>query len=116
MKTLSHHIAHVRRQPHHVRKRVAFSVAGVVTSLIGLVWLVGNLSFGTFMIAGSSFADAEQGGVTTDTTDTSGNSLLAGAAAAAPATVDTSVPRIQIIDTGSSITSQKKVDPTIIPF
>lgn len=114
MKTLSHHIAHVRRQPHHIRKRVAFSVAGVITAVIGLGWLMGNLFLGDFAIAGSSFADSAGQGGAVDTSAAS--SQLAGAAGAAPATVDTSVPHIQIIDTGSSITSQKKVEPTVIPF
>ncbi len=115
MKSLSHHIKHVKSQPHHIRKRVAFSVAGAGTALVALVWLVGSLSLGSFAIAGSSFADSTgQGSVTASAA--AGTSLLAGAAAAAPETVTVTVPHIDVVDVRPTISAQKKAEPTILPF
>ncbi|KKW44092.1 hypothetical protein A3J11_00245 [Candidatus Kaiserbacteria bacterium RIFCSPLOWO2_02_FULL_55_12] len=112
MKTVFEHIEHVKGKPHHIRKKVAFTAAVVVTAFIALVWLVGSLSLGAFALEGSSFADAtEQGKIdVTNTADTT--SALAGAAAAlqkedAPA-------RIEIVDTAPP--KQKKAEPTVIPF
>ena len=115
MKTVSEHIQHIKGKPHHVRKRVAFGAATGVTAFIALVWLVGNLSLGSFAIPQTSFADAvNQGGAQVVVAHTSdATSGVAGAAAA----FDTSAPaHIEIIDTASSTPAAKRVEQTTIPF
>ena len=116
MKTLTQHIEHVKGKPHHIRKRVAFTIAASTTALIALVWLVGSISLGVFAIKGSTFADStgEGGTITTSSTQTN-TSGLAGAAAATAS--NGSVPaHIEIVDTTPVPANQKKAEQTIIPF
>jgi small neutral amino acid transporter SnatA (MarC family) len=115
MKTVSQHIEHIKGKPHHVRKRVAFTVAGSATVLIALVWLVGSVSLGAFAITGSSFADSagQSSVVTTGSADTS-TPGLAGAAAASAS--DNSPAHIEIVDTTPSTPQEKKAEQTLIPF
>jgi hypothetical protein len=114
MKTIAQHIEHVRRQPHHVRKRVAFGTAGILTGIVALAWFAINLTIGTFAIKGSNFAQSTGQESPTVVAADSGNSAnLAGAAAVV---VDQSAPaRIQIVDTTPTST-QKKAEETTIPF
>jgi hypothetical protein len=113
MKTVFEHIEHVKRQPHHVRKGVAFSAAASCTALIAFVWLAGSLWSGTFAIKSSSFAEST-GQSPTVTAYDSGKSGLAGAAAALQ---DASAPaHIEIVDAASSTSQQKKAEQTILPF
>src|ERR1700690_527702 len=104
MKTVSEHLTHLKGKPHHIRKRVAFATAAGVAACIALVWLIGNLSLGTFAIAGSSFADSTaQSPVVTTSGSDSGDSGLAGVAAALPSA---SAPaHIEIVDAPSSAPS-----------
>lgn len=116
MKTLSHHIKHIQGQPHHIRKRVAFSAAAIGTSFVALIWLVGSLALGNFAIAGSSFADsvgAGQGTLLTTGTE-GGNPNLAGVGAAANAS--SAAAHIEIVDTTAAASLQKKAEQTILPF
>ncbi|MBU6388685.1 hypothetical protein KGQ72_02345 [Patescibacteria group bacterium] len=110
MKNIFEHIEHIKGKPHHIRKRVAFSIAAGVSGLIAFIWLAGSLSTGAFAITGSSFGGTSPA-VTADTAN--GNENLAGAAAAlenpsAPA-------HIEIIDAASS-TRPVKQEQTVIPF
>ena len=135
MRTISDHIERVKSQPHHVRERVAFGLAGLVTAIIGIVWLGVSLASGSFAIAGNGFAQATGAapftingqpatGLPAQAGDTSG---LAGAGAAlspgdatgtnAPAYIDV----IQDLSAQAGGTSAApkgaaSVNQTIIPF
>lgn len=113
MKTVFQHIEHVKGKPHHIRKRVAFTAAGALTGLVALVWLVGNLSLGTFAISGSTFADAV-GKVPKIETTSQALPGLAGAAAAFDAGAKEPA-HIVIVDTKPAVI-EKKVEQTVIPF
>jgi len=110
MKTVFEHIEQVKGKPHHIRKRVAFTVAAGGALGIALVWLVGSISTGTFALKSTSFADAmQQAPVITTTNSPAG---LAGAAAAlgnrnAPA-------HIEIVDT-TPVTAPP-TEQTTLPF
>jgi hypothetical protein len=113
MKTIFDHIETVKGKPHHIRKRVAFASAFVGTTFVALIWLIGSLSLGNFAIAGSSFADSVgQGTLVTSGADST-NANLAGVGAAS---VSNTAAHIEIIDTTSSLSSQKKTEQTILPF
>jgi len=115
MRSIFEHIERVQAKPYHIRKRVAFSVAGAGTALVALVWLIGSLALGDFAIAGSSFADSVgQGNIIA--TVPSDSSLIAGAGAVVSDSAKENAPRIQIIDTTSSVKGAVKTEPTILPF
>src|SRR3989344_3837472 len=121
MKTVSEHIAHVRMQPHHIRKQIVVASAVGGTILIALVWLIGSLSTSAFSIRGdSSFASSiSRQGATAVNGDVSVNQNLAGVAgAAAVLQQDESPPvHIEIIDsTPYTPVSLKKAEQTTIPF
>ncbi|MDP2652295.1 MAG: hypothetical protein Q8O94_04105 [bacterium] len=116
MKTILEHVEYARSKPHHIRKRIAFGIAGGMSALVALVWFVGNLSFGTFAIQGSTFADSTGGEpvITTDGTTKNSASGLAGAAAALP---DEDVPaHIEIVDTTPKTPAKNTAEQTTIPF
>lgn len=109
MKTFFEHIEHVRGQPHHVRKQVAFAAAAGLTALIAFVWLSASLATGAFAIRDNGLAgaaDAAAGVVDSQ------NLAGAGAAAVLPA-ADAPV-RIEIVDTAPA--KQKPAEQTVIPF
>jgi hypothetical protein len=112
MKTLTEHIHHVRKQPHHVKKRVVFTVSGALTGAIAFLWLLGNLWQGSFALPNTSFADAQPTPGLVVSGSAGADSLLAGAAASI-STGPTS--GIQIIDTKQP-TIIKDAEPTVIPF
>ena len=114
MKTISQHIEHVQGQPHHIRKRIAFGTATVVTTVIALVWLTSNLALGGFAIKSSTFAESTgQEGSAIAVTRSADSSNLAGAASAVPSA---SAPaQIEIVDTSSS-SPEKQPEQTTIPF
>lgn len=118
MKTVFEHIEHVKGKPHHIRKRVAFTAAATVTGVIAFVWLVGSFSLGAFALKNNSFADStgQSPVLTTDNNDV--NSNLTGTAAVTAAVVQgASAPaRIEIVDTTSTVSGQKKAEQTTIPF
>lgn len=121
MKTIFDHIERIKGKPHHARKRIAFTAAASGAALIGLVWLVGNLSTGAFLIQGSTFADSVGQGSVTAVGSSDGSQGLAGAAAALPASDQNSTganepAHIEIIDTASSTAAQPKAEQTVIPF
>lgn len=111
MKTFSEHITHIKGKPHHIRKRIAFAIAASGTGLIALVWLVGNLSLGTFALSDRSFADATGQG--TVEVKSSPQNLAAAAAALLP---QSEPAHIEIVDTASSTRPVKKAEQTTIPF
>ena len=115
MKTVFEHIEHIKGKPHHIRKNIAFATAMGGTALIAFVWLVGNVSAGTFALKPTSFADiVNQKGTVEIVGPENGPENLAGAAAALDSKDTT--PRIQIVDTASSTRPVKKAEQTTIPF
>lgn len=122
MKTIFDHIEQVKGKPHYVRKRVAFTAAACGSALIALVWLVGNVSRGTFAIQGTSFADSRgTASVVATDSDSDSNSdsnrvsdSLAGVASAVPA--KDAPAHIEIVDATSSPSVKKQTEQTIIPF
>ena len=114
MKTVFEHIEHVKKQPHHVRRGVAFSAAALCTALVALVWLTGSLWSGTFALRSSSFAESAGQSSAPAPAYNSGESGLAGAAVALPSA--DAPAHIEIVDAASSTSGQKKAEPTIIPF
>lgn len=114
MKRIIHHVNRVKEQPHHIRKQVAFTVAGSVTGLVALVWLSASLATNSFAIQGTQFADAV-GEQPVETVGPNG-SQLAGAAAALES--EDSTPRIQIVNVTPAATpaATSTDDRTIIPF
>jgi len=115
MKTIPEHIEHIKAKPHHIRKRVAFTVAGAGAGIIGLVWLVTSVGAGVFALKPTSFAQSTEGApVTVVGADDNGSQGLAGAAAA-PAVQDSNAPaHIDIVDVAPTSTPQAQ--QTTIPF
>lgn len=114
MKNIFDHIEQIKRKPHHIRKRTAFTIATAGTAFVALAWIAGSVSMGTFAIKESTFAAStgEQEQITTGSGNINQN--IAGAAAALQ---DENIPaHIEIIDTSSSTTLQKRAEQTIIPF
>ena len=99
MQRIIHHVNRVKAQPHHIRKKVAFGVAGGVTGLVALVWVSASLATNTFAIQGSQFADST-GEQFVEKVGPDG-SQLAGAAAALSGEDNT--PRIQIVNVTSTV-------------
>ncbi|HVW83011.1 MAG TPA: hypothetical protein VHC68_03680 [Candidatus Paceibacterota bacterium] len=97
MKPLAHHLAAVRAKPPHVRKQIAFALAGGATALIALLWLAASLASGAFRIADTSYADA--GAEPAPAPAPAGSSLL-GAAAAALAGSSTAA-QLEVVSQGN---------------
>jgi hypothetical protein len=111
MQKVIHHVERIKAKPHHIRKKVAFSIAAGVAGLVAFVWLSASLATGAFAIQGSNFAQSVGGGATVETVE-QGTSQLAGAAAA----LDRSEPRIQIVSVTPTTTPAAKNEETTIPF
>ncbi len=110
MKTVFEHIEKVKGKPHHIRKRVAFTVAAGGALTVALVWLVGSISTGTFALESSSFADAMQQAPVVRT-----GSASPGIAGAAAALENRNAPaHIEIVDT-TPVTAPK-AEQTTLPF
>lgn len=118
MKNIFDHIEHVRGKPHHVRKRVAFTLAAAGAGVVGLVWLVGSVSFGLFAIQESSFAESTGQGGAFVTTGENSSSNLAGVAAAPPTSQNSAntPAHIEIVNAAPLTPGQGKAEQTIIPF
>jgi hypothetical protein len=114
MKSITHHINTVRSQPHHIRKRVAFGSAFVLTALIGLIWVGTSLSSGAFAVHGSSFAQATGSEKSAIAATGSSNAGLAASAAALGASAAAPV-GIQIVDAPKPSVATT-TEATIIPF
>ncbi len=112
MQALFDHIDTVKGKPHHVRRQVAFAVAAVIAGVVGLGWLGLSLSMGAFAIEGSSFAEST--GALPAAATVSGNSQLAGSAAAF-SDEDNAPAHIQIVDTTPS-SAASQPEQTVIPF
>ncbi len=113
MKTIFQHIDTVREKPHHVRKQIAFGLAGGITTIIALVWLTASAATGTFAIKTPTFPGAEaQPAVITTTPE--GNPNLAGAAAA---TDKKSPIHIEIVNTATTTpVDPRGAEQTVLPF
>jgi len=115
MKTVFDHIDHIKGQPHHIRKQVAFASAGALTIVIALTWFVGSLATGTFAIRDTSFTSSGQ--IAPVTADGGANQNLAGAGAAAALPQNANVPaHIEIIDATPAASSERQAEQTTIPF
>jgi hypothetical protein len=115
MKKVFEHIEHIKTKPHHIRKQIAFGTAGVVTTLIAIVWLTSSIGAGTFAIRDNSFAHIN-GDEGVSVVSGNNNGQLAGAAAAPEVGNSKSPARIQIIDVATSTPSSRKAERTVIPF
>lgn len=114
MKTIFDHIERVKKQPHHVRKRVAFGAAYAATGLIAVVWLGTSLSSGAFALHDSNFAAAEAGAGNERVAGNAAPQQLAGAAAALRGVAANAPAHIEIVDATS--TSSAPREQTVIPF
>ncbi len=114
MKTVFEHIEHVRGKPHHIRKQIAFSVAGAVTGLIALVWLAGSVGAGVFALKDTSFAQSTGGEEVRAVSGDPAGQLAGVTSAVLPSLSEPS--RIQIIDATSSAMLEKETEQTTIPF
>jgi hypothetical protein len=111
MQALLNHIETARQQPHHVRKQIAFVVAGGVATLVALVWVGLSMAMGSFDLKGpTSFG---QGTYPADGSST--NTQLASVGAALPSTAESSKPHIEIVDVAPA-KSDIKTEKTYIPF
>jgi len=117
MKTVFEHVEHIKGKPHHIRKRVAFSVAACGAGVIALVWLAGSIRTNAFAIKGSTFADSvKQEGVITTDSDTAATSQLAGAGAASVLQGADAPAHIEIVNTTPEPSKQKQAEQTTLPF
>jgi len=115
MKTVFEHVDHLKTKPHHVRKKVAFGIAGGVTGLVTVLWLGVSLSTNAFAIQGSSFAESTAQGPKVQTVTENPGQNLAGAAAAVQK--DTSGPaRIEIVNIAATSTPAVHAEQTTISF
>lgn len=114
MKTIFEHIEHVQKKPHHVRKRVALSVAAAGTAMVAFVWLIGSISLGEFALKASTFADSTESGSAQLESVTQPSGFIAGAGAATGKAVTT--PHIEIVNVGASVSTPTKVAPTVLTF
>ena len=110
---LNDHIETLKGKPHHVRKRVAFGIAGGSAALIGILWFGISLSSGAYAIHASDFADATA--ASASVTSAPQNPQLAGAAAALDSNQQSAPAHIQIIDDTPSAHAST-TEATIIPF
>jgi hypothetical protein len=116
MDKISSYVEHIKGQPHHIRKQIAFGTAGVFTVATALVWIIGTISSGVLALKTPSFADYTEESGTAIVSGGSGSQGLAGAAAA-PALGSKNAPSyIEIVDVASSTRSAKKPEQTTIPF
>jgi hypothetical protein len=121
MISFTKHIEIVRQQPHHIRKQIALTSAGVITAIIAIAWLTGSLATGTFALKGTSFADATNGTLPKTASAPAGFGSLIGAASAAIYGEPEGPSHIEIVDTGNSSTfdankTAPTAEPTTIPF
>lgn len=115
MKTVSQHIAHIKSQPHHIRKRVAFGAAFAGTAVIAFAWLAVSLGTGSFALKDTSFAqNAENKSDSAVSKDN--NEQFAGVGAASVLREKNEPARIEIIDASPSKPSVNKAEQTVIPF
>ncbi len=112
MRNIFDHIEHIKTKPHHVRKRVAFSLAGTGAGLIAFVWLGSSLSTGAFALRSPAFTGTVTGSVITVNQD--GTRSIAGAAAALSEI--SSKPHIEIVNIATSTAVIHKSEATTIPF
>lgn len=112
MKSALEHLETLKAKPHHVRKRIAFTTAGLGAAVLGLAFFGVSLASGTYAIKGSNFADVSGAAPQVATTSPSGE--LAGAAAALDQSASAPA-HIEIVDASSS-SPTATAKPTVIPF
>ncbi len=115
MKTIFEHIEYVKGKPHHIRKRIAFTIAVLGSTLVAFVWLVSSFANGSFVIKGSTFAMATEKGKAIAKTSNSSNQGLAAVGATSALQNRNEPARIEIVDTTPN-TRQKNSEKTILPF
>jgi len=114
MRSARHHIERIRAQPHHVRKRVTFAIAGTVAGVIGVGWFGGSFVAGAFTLHPTSFAQALNSQQPAFATTTASSTNLAGAAAALEQ--QQSEPAHIVIVNAPPATTTSAANQTTIPF
>lgn len=99
----------------HIRKQITYALAAGCAALIALLWLAFSLAAGSFRIADTSFAQAQQESGKAAAPAQSGNSLVGAAAAALGAS--SSPATLQVVGGASASTPAPAPDDrTAIPF
>lgn len=114
-----HEVVHTLRQkPRHVRENIAVGVAGGVTLVVALGWLVGNSVSGTFVLAPKAVAvDAAQVAQSAAPAQNNFSQLIGAAGAALGAT--SSAAHITVVDSQTARQVPQDLndtDQTVIHF
>ncbi len=105
------YIEQAKGHPHHVRKQIAFILAGVGATFVATTWLWVSVATGSFAITDPL---APRGGLATVNNESSGGQL-AGALATFPQEPE-NISRIQIVDAVPALSPVKESEQTFIPF
>lgn len=109
-------VERAKQKPHHIRHRIAVSVAGIGAGFVALVWLSVSLSQNAFAIKGTTFAESVGATNTVETVTETRSQQVAGAGAALDAKTDDGPARIQIVNVVATSTPAPAKEQTIIPF
>jgi hypothetical protein len=119
---IHHHINRLKERPSHVRERVAVGVAGGITGLVALAWMVAMTTSGAFILAPSRVAESALG-TGSDVRaavaeNTSNVSQLIGAAGAAfgATTTDPALTIVNLRTTSTADESAARAGDTVINF
>ena len=121
MERLKQHLHTLKRQPSHVRERVAVGVSGGITALVAVGWFTAMATSGSFSMATSSIAESVRTPqeVTDGVAASSGTfKSLMGAAGEALGGKGADAPAISVVETRSSTSLEGGASPdaTVIPF
>ncbi len=104
------HIDTARRQPHHVRKQIAYVVAGAGAGLIAFIWIGFSLAMNSFALSGpTSFGQGAPA------VENASGAQLAAVGAALPSAAESSKPRIEIVDAAPAVSGIQS-EKTYLPF
>lgn len=111
MKTLLHHIEQAKGHPHHIRKQIAYVIAGAGAGLVAFLWLGISLATDSFALSGpTSFGQ----GTSFAIDNASSGTQLAAVGSAIP--IDDDRPRIEIVDAVMKSSPVQESEKTFIPF
>ncbi len=116
MQALFKKLDSVKAKPHHVRKSIAYGMAGGIALFIGLLWLGVSLATNAYALKDGNFAaaagiaPAESGGTTAPQ-----STQLAGAAAALYSGSSQSA-HIEIVNAPNPAATSSAATSTVIPF
>jgi hypothetical protein len=110
MKTIFAHIEQAKAHPHHVRKQIAFLVAGAGAGLVAFIWIGLSLAMDSFALKGpTSFGQG------TNAQENASGTQLAAVGAALPSVAESTKPRIEIVD-AMPTAPKVQTENTYIPF